>query len=172
LSAIETFETRRMTAERPRVEHDDLLEVLGRDPRVMATLDGVQPPEEVRRRLDRDLQHWRRHGFGPWIFRDRQTNEFVGRGGLRRVELAGREETEVRYAVVADRWGQGLASEMAAASVEVAFDRLGLQELVAFTLTTNQASRRVMRNAGFAYERDFERAGRPHVLYRLPAPAR
>lgn len=39
-------------------------------------------------------------------------------------------------------------------------------ELVAFTLPHNAASRRVMEKAGFAYERDTEHAGLPHVLYR------
>ncbi len=34
------------------------------------------------------------------------------------------------------------------------------------TLPDNLASRRVMGKAGFAYEREIEHAGLPHVLYR------
>jgi len=37
---------------------------------------------------------------------------------------------------------------------------------VAFTLPTNVASRRVMDNAGFQYERDVVHADLPQVLYR------
>jgi RimJ/RimL family protein N-acetyltransferase len=46
---------------------------------------------------------------------------------------------------------------------------LGLDDIVAFTLPTNDASRRVMEKLGFSYERDIEHAGMPHVLYRLHA---
>ena len=73
------------------------------------------------------------------------------------------------WAVVPQRWGQGLATEMGHLSVHVAFDHLGLDELVAFTLKTNAASEQVMRKLGFHYERDIEYAGLPHVLYRLAA---
>ena len=58
-------------------------------------------------------------------------------------------------------------SEMAAEAVRVAFEELGLPDLVSFTLHDNHASRRVMERLGFSYERDVEHAGLPHVLYRL-----
>ena len=51
----------------------------------------------------------------------------------------------------------------------MAFERLGMEELVCFTLTINRASQRVMEKAGFEYERDVVHAGQPHVLYRLTA---
>lgn len=63
-------------------------------------------------------------------------------------------------------WGQGLATELAHASVRVAFEMLELSELIAFTLPDNAASRRVMEKSGFAYADDIEHEGMPHVLYR------
>ena len=57
-------------------------------------------------------------------------------------------------------------------AVEVAFEDLDLEEVVAFTLPDNIASRRVMEKAGFAYDRDIQRAGLPHVLYRIVRDAR
>jgi ribosomal-protein-alanine N-acetyltransferase len=91
----------------------------------------------------------------------------VGRGGLLLTLVGGSYEVEVGWAIVPERWGQGLATELALAAVEVAFGDLGLQELVAFALPTNLASRRVMEKAGFAFEREIEYAGLPHVLYRM-----
>jgi len=38
---------------------------------------------------------------------------------------------------------------------------------VCLTQPHNVGSRRVMEKAGFTYEREFLRAGLPHVLYRL-----
>ena len=83
--------------------------------------------------------------------------------------MGGRDEVEIGWAVVPDRWGQGLATELGAASVAHAFGPLGLAEVVSFTLVDNRASRRVMEKLGFAYEDEIEYAGLPHVLYRLSA---
>ncbi len=58
---------------------------------------------------------------------------------------------------------------MAAASLEVGLERLGLEDVVAFTLTANKASRRVMEKVGMRYERDITHAGLPHVLFRVTA---
>src|SRR3712207_7252726 len=46
------------------------------------------------------------------------------------------------------------------AILEVAFESLGLTDLVCFTLTTNRASQRVMEKAGFGHEREVVHAGR------------
>jgi [ribosomal protein S5]-alanine N-acetyltransferase len=42
---------------------------------------------------------------------------------------------------------------------------------VAFTLATNQASRRVMEKVGGQFESDIVHAGLPHVLYRITREA-
>jgi hypothetical protein len=76
---------------------------------------------------------------------------------------------ELAYALMAEYWNRGLATEMAGAILSVAFERLGIEELVCFTLTTNRASQRVMEKAGFEYERDVVHAGQPHMLYRVTA---
>jgi ribosomal-protein-alanine N-acetyltransferase len=121
---------------------------------------------------ERTIDHWERYGFGPWILRDRATGAMVGRGGLARTHVAGRDEVEVQWAIVPERWGEGLATELARAATEVAFTDVKLTEIVAFTLPDNIASRRVMEKAGFVYEQETEYAGLLHVLYRLRADAR
>jgi RimJ/RimL family protein N-acetyltransferase len=97
----------------------------------------------------------------------RETGEKVASAALRHIHIGGRDEVEVGYRVAAAWWGRGIATEMATALVGVARERLGLAEIVAFTLPENRASRRVMEKAGFTYERDVEWAALRHVLYRL-----
>jgi len=157
--------------------HEPELQRLLQDPQVGRTLGGIRTDAEVREILDKNLDHWRRHGFGVWVFRERREDStvgpFVGRAGLRRVMVEGPEEVELAYAVMPAYWGQGLATEMGEACLRVGFEDLGLEEIVAFTLPTNQASRRVMEKLGFRYEREFVHAGLGHVLYRLGrAPSR
>jgi RimJ/RimL family protein N-acetyltransferase len=133
----------------------------------MATLGGLRPPEELDALHRRLPGTWGRDGFGVWVARHRPDGRFVGRGGLRRVRVGGRDEVEVAYALVPAFRGRGLATELAREAVRVGFEVLRLTELVCYTLPTNAASRRVMGKAGFRHERDVEHAGLPHVLHRL-----
>jgi len=163
--------TERLLLERLRATHADDLGRLHRDERVMATLGGVRPEAETLRVLAECEQHWEQHGFGLWAVREKATGTFAGRGGLKHTHVGGHDEVEVAYAFLPQYWGQGLATELAAASVRAGFDVLRLPDLVCFTLTTNRASQRVMEKVNFRYERDVLHAGLPHVLYRLTASA-
>jgi ribosomal-protein-alanine N-acetyltransferase len=167
MESITTFCTYRLIATRLSCEDCDELCAMHRDPNVMATLGGLRSAEQTQRYIVENLAHWDRQGYGLWIFRDKKENRFVGRGGLRRVTVEGDEEVEVAYAVMADVWGKGFGTEMAAASVQVAFKQLDLRDLVAFTLPSNIASRRVMEKVGFRYERDIIHTAHSLVLYRI-----
>ena len=164
------IETPRMRGERIGPEHYALLLALVGDPRVGATLGGAQTPEEVTASIEQHVARWERDGVGYWMFRARDTGEGVARGGLSRTHVGGRDEVEVGWAVMPERWGHGYATELGAAAVDVAFGMLGLGSVVAYTLPDNLASRRVMRKLGFSYEREVVHAGLPHVLYRLHSP--
>jgi len=165
--AVEGFETPRMRAEPIGARHRDGLIALLGDPRVGATLGGVAGPAAVDAQIAGMTAHWEREGFGWYAFLDRATGAVVARGGPHNCHVAGRAEVEVGWVVLPDRWGQGIATELGAASIEVAFGPLALPDVVSFTLPYNRASRRVMEKLGFAYERDVVHAGDPHVLYRL-----
>jgi [ribosomal protein S5]-alanine N-acetyltransferase len=167
VAGIERLETERLVGERLREEHFAYQRAMDTDPDVMATLGGVRSENESWELLRSALEHWERNGFGPWVFHRREAGETVGGAALRRVEIEGQPEVEVGYRVAAPWWGRGIATEMASAVVAVARDRLGLAEIVAFTLPENVASRRVLEKVGFTYERDIEWAALRHVLYRL-----
>ena len=166
---LEHLRTPRLCLERPAPGDLADLSRLHADPRVMATLGGVRSEAETAELLQDLCAHWERHGFGPWVLRAPEDGRLLGRGGLRRVAVGGRDEVELLYALAADAWGRGLASELARESVRVAFAELALPDLVAFTRPTHTRSRAVMERAGFGYERDVLHAGEPHVLYRLRA---
>jgi [ribosomal protein S5]-alanine N-acetyltransferase len=168
----ERLETERIVCERPRTEHTSDLARLLRDPRVARTLLTSGRPATDAELMENMLAkeaHWASHGFGMWMLYDHSSGSFLGRGGLQYSRATGREEVEIGWAIVPDRWGEGLATELALASAGVAFETLGLDQLVALTLVDNLASRRVMEKSGFAHERDFEHVGLLHALYRRVA---
>jgi len=146
------------------------LRVLHHDERVMATLGGIRTDDETRRFLDEKLAHWREYGFGMYVFRDRDSGEPVGRGGLQHMVVEGIAEVEVGYTVRAEEFGRGYATEMTGEIVSIGFRDLGLASIVGFTLPANSASRRVMEKTGFTFEREIDHAGYRQVLYRREAP--
>jgi ribosomal-protein-alanine N-acetyltransferase len=168
-AAIDQLLTPRLVGERLRAEHAPELVTLLCDRRVSRSLlPGREPLSEadVIRGLAAKVAHWEVQGFGIWLLRDRFSGELAGQGGLQHTLVTRGIEVEAGWAIVPERWGHGLATEVALISVEVAFERLGLLELVAFTTPENVGSRRVMEKAGFVFERELVRHQRPHVLYR------
>jgi ribosomal-protein-alanine N-acetyltransferase len=165
------FSTERLDAEPLALRaHERELAALHADERVMKTMGGsTATPQESRAWIERNLRHGQEPGLGIFVFRERGSAAFVGRGAIRRIEIGGAEEVEVGYALVAEHWGRGLATEMAGSLVAHAEER-GLAGLVAYTEPSNAASRRVMEKVGFRYERDVEHDGRPQVLYRRTSP--
>ncbi len=166
---IERVTTPRMVLERLVPGHAEELCQLLLDPAVARTLwpfPVAQTRRDVVGGLLAKIEHWDRNGFGLWLARDRNTGAMVGRGGLQYTYTVGSGGVEAAWAIVPARWGQGLATELAQAAVEVACGALGLLDVVALAGPDNRASRRVMEKTGFRYERDIEHAGRPHVLYR------
>ncbi|HXV57119.1 MAG TPA: GNAT family N-acetyltransferase [Gaiellaceae bacterium] len=163
------FSTERLLAEPLGLAHAEELAVLHADPRVMATMGGeTATAAESLAWIERNLRHGEEPGLGIFVFRERGSGGFVGRGALRRIVIGGAEEIEVGFALVPERWGEGLATEMALALAAHAEDA-GFEGLVAYTEPTNDASRRVLEKAGFHYERDVEHHGRPQMLYRRSA---
>jgi RimJ/RimL family protein N-acetyltransferase len=167
MQLIETFRTHRLFAERLQFQHLNELYNMHQNQQVMATLGGVRSDKETRLFIFNNLHHWQSYGFGLWIFRDKINYDFVGRAGLRNVDIEGVNEVELAYALMANFWGQGLATEMGGKILEIGFEIFNLREVVCFTLITNQASQRVMEKLGFKYEREIIYANLPHLFYRL-----
>lgn len=164
---LEMLTTPRLRGERLDEVHRPLMRRLFQNEQVCATLGGTLSNVKVDRALCWNLDHWDRHGFGIRVFFSRETDAFVGRAGLRKVEIDGRAEIELAYALMPDFWGQGLATEMSVEILRAGFEDLRLPSVLCYTLATNFASQRVMQKLGFAFERDGEHADLPHVFYRL-----
>lgn len=169
MTELDRIVTERLVGERPRAENADELCALMLHPDVLRTTwYDPDPPtrSHIVVKLAGDIDHWDRYGFGPWLLRDRFNAQLVGRGGLKHTTASGVDEVEIGWSIHPDRWGEGLATELARASVRAAFDVLGLDDVIAYTANDNVASWRVMEKAGMQYDREIVAVGLPHVLYR------
>jgi RimJ/RimL family protein N-acetyltransferase len=161
-------ETSRLCCARPSPEATSEYRRLFTEPAVERWL---RPPPldpfgdgEVDRILEHDLRHWEIHGFGPWALSLRDSGQFVGRGGLVWTRVEGRKVVELPWAVMPGFQRRGFATEAGRAALGVAFE-LGVGPLASLTLPDNRASRAVMENLGFRFEREVQHAGLAHVLY-------
>jgi RimJ/RimL family protein N-acetyltransferase len=167
------FTTERLTGR--KIEAGDFADLcaLHRDRDVMYWIHGALDEDEVepetREFLEESLAHWRRYGFGVYMMTLRDTGEFAGRVAIRHAEIVGRDEVELAWQLPSGLWGRGLATEAARALLVIAFDVLALPDVVAFTRSYNQRSRRVMEKLGMRLELEYEHEGEPQVLYRLVA---
>jgi ribosomal-protein-alanine N-acetyltransferase len=160
-----------LRAERPWREHFALYRDLYADAAVAAALwpgelGGQRSAAQAGELLAADIAHWESRGFGPWLFFERATGLFVGRGGLRVSSIEGSECVQILYAVRSDAWGYGYATEMARLAIAEG-RRRGVTEILGLAATGNLASRRVLEKAGLVIEATTEHAGLPHLLARI-----
>jgi ribosomal-protein-alanine N-acetyltransferase len=167
MKKLESFSTGRVTANPLRAEDLKELCLMHQDIEVMRYMGGARNEEESKRWLSDNLDHWNIHGFGCWMLTHRADGGFVGRSGLRRAQLDSGDEVELGYALVTQYWGKGLATEMAKAIVEIGFERLELESLIALVDAPNLASRKVAEKLGFHFERNTIWKSLPTMLYRL-----
>lgn len=150
---MDTFTTPRLKAARLRREDLADLAELHLDREVSRFLGGVRTRAATAEYLETNLSHWRDHGFGLWTLRAND-GTFLGRAGLRHVDVEGASELEVAYTFVRSAWGQGLATEITHALVAIWETSCSEPSLVGLVMKGNHPSERVLLKAGFCYERD------------------
>lgn len=133
---------------------------------------GPFPREVAEQNFAASLARLREHGFGKrWIV-EKATGSGIGFTETKQFgdscEDVSPGEIEIGWMLTPSAWGQGYATEAAKAIRDEAFDRLGLDSIVAVYHPMNVASGRIMEKLGMEFERDVvARDGWPYRLYRL-----
>lgn len=90
-------------------------------------------------------------GWGFWVAELKQSQAFIGLVGLNEpTDLPIGNCIEVGWRLSKAYWGQGLATEAAAASLHFAFSVLHQERVAAFTAVQNIPSRKVMERLGMS----------------------
>ena len=149
-------------------DHEVAVAALQRDPDYMAYMGGPRTDAEIDQLLERNIAHWDAFGFGMWVLHDRHDNP-VGIAGMRHVDDHTSSDVGLGYGLIRPLWGQGLATEVASACVDVARDMLRLPSLIARAHADNIPSIGVMKKLGFLFEceLDADPDGVRGVEYRL-----
>ena len=134
------------------------------DPRVGDWLGGAIDRAASDAIVDRLNAEIERDGFGNWAAERKADRRLVGMIGLRLQRDAPPAPClELGWRLAADTWGQGLATEGAAAALTWGFETQGAAEILAWTAATNLRSQAVMRRIGMAPDpsRDFDHPSLP-----------
>jgi RimJ/RimL family protein N-acetyltransferase len=151
---------------------------LNADPEVMRYFPSTLAQEQSDEFAGYVYETIERQGWGLWAVEVTDGPPFIGFVGLNRVSFEEHFTPAVEVGWRLDRpfWGNGYATEAAAAAVTFGFEQLDLEEIVSFTSTVNEPSIRVMRRLGMRHDAagDFDHPRVPegspvrrHVLYRL-----
>jgi RimJ/RimL family protein N-acetyltransferase len=168
--------TPRLWLRRWRAEDVEPFAALNADPQVMEHFPSTLSREQTVAGVRRIEKHFEDRGFGLWAVELPGRATFIGFIGLAvpSFDASFTPCVEIGWRLARPWWEQGLATEGARAALAYGFERLGLPEIVSFTVPANVRSRRVMEKLGMKYSEDFEHprieAGDPrrrHVLYRL-----
>lgn len=149
---------------------------LNADARVMAHFPSVldRPASDAMAARCRELIA--RRGWGFWAVERRGDGRFIGFVGLHEpaAALPFSPCVEIGWRLAGEFWGRGYAGEAARAALGVAFEQLGLPEVVSFTAADNVRSQAVMRRLGMRESGGFGHPAiepghrlREHVLFRL-----
>lgn len=159
--------TDRLALRRLTADDFDLLWRLNSDDRVTRYIGGYKDREKIEHMLAiRVLEYYEQHpGLGIWATIERASGRIVGLHLLNHIQ--GESYIQVGYLMFPEFWGQGYATEMAAALVRYGFLDLALPQVVAITDLDHIVSQRVLVKAGL--ERKGERAF-AHPAYASQGP--
>lgn len=164
----------------------ELFAAINADPEVMRWFPETLDRAGTEAMVERVRAHHAEHGFGLWaveVLGPAGPAPFVGFVGLAvprwEPPFAATDPcVEIGWRLARPWWGLGIATEAAQLVLRHAFDVLGLEEVVSFTVPPNLPSQNVMQKVGMRYDGVFDHPlappgawWRPHVLYRLGGDA-
>lgn len=154
-------------------------DAIHQDAGMVRWLGGPMSAEARRASFERQATGLAERGWGVWAVLDADGG-VAGAAGLAPIGPSlPFEGVEALWRLRSEAWGKGLVSGVMPAVLADGFDRLPVDEILAFTARSNTRSQAVMRRLGFSRDeaRDFDHPGlaedhplRPHVMYSMARP--
>jgi len=158
------LQTERLSLRQWRPEDRLPYAALNADPLVMEYYPRVLSREESDASAARIQAALGEQRFGLWAVEVSDACPFIGYVGLAEAGFAAHFTpcVEIGWRLAREHWGRGYATEAATAVCRYAFESLGLEQLVSFTVPANWRSRRVMETLGMRRDEkdDFDH---PHL---------
>jgi RimJ/RimL family protein N-acetyltransferase len=163
------LETQRLLLRHLVIEDLDELFAFYSDPDVVKYIpDAPRSYEETKEELEWFMNgHPKFPELGLWATVHKDGGQFIGRCGLLPWTIDGQHEVEVAFALSKPFWRQGLATEIAQALVQHAFEHLKLSRLICVIDHENKGSIGVATKIGMALEREAQDKYGPFLIYAM-----
>ncbi len=146
MASIPTLETERLVLREWRDDDFEPFARMSADAEVMRFIGGAQARADAWRAMATFIGHWTLRGYGFWVVERKADRMFVGRIGLWQPE--GWPGLEVGWALDRPYWGNGYATEAAAASLDYGFRNYPERRLISLIDPANGPSQAVARRLG------------------------
>ncbi|NEP57601.1 MAG: GNAT family N-acetyltransferase [Symploca sp. SIO2G7] len=165
------IETRRLIVRDFQLEDWEQLAPILADPRVMQfSTTGVLSVSETQAKIQSFIASYQNYGFGKWAIFCKESNQLIGYCGIAIEQIDNKEEKEIGYRLDSKFWGQGLATEAAAAVIQYGFRQFQFPYILGVVECENKASVRVLEKLGMQYERETVFDGIKMDVYKVSYP--
>ena len=163
------LETERLILREMQPSDFDALCRIMQDEETMTAYEGAFSDEEVQAWLDRQLERYRKWGFGLWAVILKENGAMIGQCGLTMQPWKGEDVLEIGYLFERAYWHRGYATEAARACRVYAFDTLNAKEICSIIRDTNTASQNVALRNGMkktdSWVKHYRGVDMPHARY-------
>jgi RimJ/RimL family protein N-acetyltransferase len=144
------MQTQNLTLRPWRQSDLQFLAQLCADETVMRYFPKVLTEEESADFLRRLIAHQEEHGFSYFAVEEKQSGKLIGFIGLaaQKYESPFTPAVDVGWRLMPSAWGKGYATEGAKRCLQLAFEELKLDRVIAVCAATNKGSERVMQKIG------------------------
>ena len=127
----------------------------------------VVSDEQIKRWIDRNLEHQKKYGYGLFSLVLKSNNEVIGDCGLEHTDFRGTPCVEIGYDLLSKYWNQGFATEAALAVRDFAIQvlKINSNSLCSFIRKNNRASRRVSEKIGMHKILEYSQNCTEYLLY-------
>lgn len=135
-------------------DFDALYEVLA-DSDIMEHYPYTFDEARVRNWISRNMERYRKDGFGLWAVVLKETGEMIGDCGITLQPIHGQMLPEIGYHIRKDHQRRGYASEAAAACIRYAFENYGFPAVYSYMKYTNIPSQRTALKNGMVFLKEY-----------------
>ncbi len=153
------LETERLLLRRQQVSDIVFLIDLWADPQVTRYLGGPRDRDWLCSVFEETAQNPCAEQYDLWPVVEKETGQVIGHCGLLDKEVDGRTEIELTYILSPSVWGKGYATEIGQAIKQFAFEKMGVERLIALIEPENEPSERVAIKLGMWLEKEIARPG-------------
>jgi RimJ/RimL family protein N-acetyltransferase len=132
----------------------DLAEIL-QNPRVMYAYEHDFSEKDVQEWLDRQIERYKKYGFGLWAVILKSTNEMIGQAGLTIQPYKNTGVLELGYLLKENFWNNGYASVACLGCKKFAFESLDMDKVYSIIKVDNFPSIKVAERIGMTKESEF-----------------